>query len=137
MDFRIWSGDHRDDKGKVFTTHVSKQAVSVVARAGDQLIYGRLYLMPERHVRDELNEGDPFLALAEAVVLEAHSRVELYRAPLIISLRDPDGLNMSRVDWVAPDGLSTTGGHSTNGDLKSGSDSNGPEADRKPDGPAG
>ncbi len=94
MDYRI------DPKGKVFTTHVTKRSLSVVIGLGNSVIHGNVYLMADNRLKDELNEGEKFIAVTDAKVYHAGSEVPLYESSALI-------INKQQIDWIFPKESST------------------------------
>ena len=62
MDYRV------DEKGKVFTTRVTKASVTVTARVGDSIVQGTIHISPENRLKDELNHVENFIAITDAQV---------------------------------------------------------------------
>ena len=89
MDYRI------DGKGKTYTQKVTKQAVPIVACVENTLIHGTIHLTPENRLKDELNNGEVFLAITHAQVLDAQTGRVLHNTDLLI-------INKQRIAWIFP-----------------------------------
>jgi hypothetical protein len=84
-----------DAKGKVFTNIVHKEERSVLIQTVTGLIRGQIYVHPEQRLIDEMNEGDRFLAVTDAEVLDPGGQVGR-RADFLT-------LNKEYVVWIRPD----------------------------------
>jgi hypothetical protein len=74
-----------DEKGKFFSVRVPKDALHVLAHAGDMMLSGYMYLRPEKRLRDELNEAKSrFLPLTDARVFDAATERQLYHASFLL-----------------------------------------------------
>lgn len=89
MDYRL------DQKGKYYTTHVSKRATHVLACVQGVLISGTMHLTLDNRVKDELNSGERFIAITQAQVRELHSGQVLYENDIVI-------LNKDQITWLLP-----------------------------------
>ena len=86
-----------DEKGKFFTTHVSKQLAWATIATTSNVFRGTLHLMPENRLKDELNSGERFIALTKAQVYAADGATLLYSVPVVV-------LNKEQIVWVMPQG---------------------------------
>lgn len=86
-----------DEKGKVFTSHVSKRSVRIVAGTLTNIFHGLVHLMMENRLKDEMNNGERFIAITSVQVYSLDEKKELYTAPLIV-------LNKEQVVWMMPQG---------------------------------
>jgi hypothetical protein len=84
-----------DEKGKYFTTHVNKHAVSVVARVQDSIVQGTMHLTPENRLKDELNNHETFVAITDAEVWALNGARPLYSTPALI-------VNKNQIAWIFP-----------------------------------
>ncbi len=89
MDFRI------DPKGKVFTTHVTKRSLAVILSLGNSIIHGKVYLMADNRLKDELNNGEQFIAVTDAQVYQLGSDSPAYESSALI-------INKEQIDWIFP-----------------------------------
>ena len=89
MDYRV------DEKGKVFTTRVTKASVAVTARVGDSIIQGMVHLSPDNRLKDEMNHGENFIAITDAQVWTVGGTNPIYSAEVLI-------VNKPHIDWIFP-----------------------------------
>ncbi len=89
MNYRI------DPKGKVFTTHVTKRSLAVILSLGNSIIHGMVYLMADNRLKDELNEGEQFIAVTDAQVYQPGSETPIYESPTLI-------VNKQQIGWIFP-----------------------------------
>lgn len=83
-----------DEKGKIFTDIVSKHPLPVLLQTTQQLVRGSIHVRAGERMKDALDDGEPFLAVTDAVILDGHGG-ELYRAPFLAILR-------SQIVWAMP-----------------------------------
>ena len=84
-----------DDKGKVFTTRVTKQSIAITARVDDSIIQGIIHISPENRLKDELNLGENFMAVTDAQVWTLNGTTPLYSTPVLL-------INKTRINWIFP-----------------------------------
>jgi uncharacterized protein DUF6812 len=89
MDYRL------DEKGKYYTTRVSKRATQVQVLAQGLLISGIMHLMRDNRAKDELNNGERFIAITQAQVREVSSNAILSQSETLI-------LNKDQIVWLIP-----------------------------------
>ena len=89
MDYRL------DQKGKYYTTRVSKRTARVQIWAQGMLISGVMYLLLDNRVKDELNNGERFIAITDAEICELGSNTLLAQGETLI-------LNKDQIVWVIP-----------------------------------
>ena len=89
MDFRV------DAKGKHFTTYVNKQSVDVTVRVRDSTVQGTVHLAPDNRLKDELNNGETFLAVTNAQVWEDSGAQPLYSMQVLM-------INKDQIAWIFP-----------------------------------
>jgi hypothetical protein len=89
MDYRV------DPKGKVFTTHVTKRNLAVVISIGHSVIHGTVYLQLDNRLKDELNEGEQFIAVTDARIYQVGSEAPIYESAALI-------INKEQIDWIFP-----------------------------------
>ena len=76
-----------DEKGKIFTNVVSKEAVEARIQTIAHFIEGEIHVRPDCRLKDELDLDEPFLAVTNARVFSANQEV-LFRAKFIAIRRD-------------------------------------------------
>ncbi len=89
MDYRL------DEKGKFYTTHVTKRKASVIAFAHGTLITGMMHLLLDNRVKDEMNGGENFVAVTHAQVRDLASGQILCEDQTVL-------LNKNQVSWIIP-----------------------------------
>jgi hypothetical protein len=82
-----------DEKGKVFSQVIHKDAMFARIQTVTHLITGEIYLDPETRIKDELEFSEKFLAVTEAKVF-GHDGKLVYKAPFIT-------LNRDHIIWLA------------------------------------
>lgn len=78
-----------DEKGKIFTQRVSKDAVVAAVRTADYFIVGDIHVRPDRRLKDELDTTQSrFLPVTEAEVYDAGGTQLLYRTSFMLVAYD-------------------------------------------------
>ena len=83
-----------DEKGKIFTQIVGKQPVSVTIQTSQQVIQGSIHIRPTMRIKDELNGGERFLAITDAIILDAEDH-EVLRTKFMV-------VNIDHIIWIMP-----------------------------------
>lgn len=83
-----------DEKGKFFTNVVSKVSVPATIQTTNQLIRGEVHVRKGERLKDELDRGEPFLAMTNASILGADGQVQ-FDAPFLAVQR-------AQIVWVLP-----------------------------------
>ena len=91
MDYRI------NEKGKVFTTRVTKRGVPVVTQVGNTILEGMTHLTLDNRLKDELNSEEKFIAITDAQVREVGTELALRKAAVVI-------INTAQIVWITPTG---------------------------------
>ncbi|MBI5035083.1 MAG: hypothetical protein HZB51_31550 [Chloroflexi bacterium] len=89
MDYRI------DPKGKVFTSHVTKRSITVILSIENTIVQGNVYLMADNRLKDELNDGEQFIAVTDAQIYQPGSESPMYESSAII-------VNKEKIAWIFP-----------------------------------
>lgn len=92
MDYRV------DEKGKTYTTRMTKQTVRTVAvtiATLTDLIRGVVYLTLDNRIKDELNSGERFIAVTQAEVFDHSGQTPLGHHSVLI-------LNKDQLIWISP-----------------------------------
>ncbi len=84
-----------DDKGKVFTDRVSKDAVPATIQTLTHRMHGLVYVRPGARIKDELTQADGFIAVTDAIVFDAQD-VEIYKTGFLV-------VNREHIVWLIPD----------------------------------
>ncbi len=83
-----------DEKGKVFTRVIPKEAVPVIVQTRTHRLRGYFHVRRGERIKDELAQSEQFIAVTEAIVYQA-SGEELYRAPFV-------AVNRDQIVWLMP-----------------------------------
>jgi Family of unknown function (DUF6812) len=84
-----------DEKGKIFTDAVKKESVLVVIQTTTmQRIKGKMYVIPDERVKDELNHLERFLAVTDANVYEQDGSLFQHCAFIAV--------NREQIAWLIP-----------------------------------
>ncbi len=86
--------EFEDEKGKLFTEVVTKIPVRATVQTTTHQLIGNIHVRPDQRLKDELNEGDPFIAVTDAYILDADGKTVLQTNFLAIR-RD-------QIVWVMP-----------------------------------
>jgi hypothetical protein len=89
VDYRV------DDKGKFFTAHVTKLRLPVTACIGNWVVEGTVHLKSDNRLKDELNDGEIFIAVTQARVREIGSDKPVYEPEVLI-------IHKSQIVWIFP-----------------------------------
>lgn len=85
---------HVDHKGKYFTNVISKDVVRTIIQTLTIRIVGDIYVRPGERLKDELNKSDKFIAVTDAIVLNARGE-EIYRSDFLT-------VNLDHILWLSP-----------------------------------
>ncbi|MEN6410731.1 MAG: hypothetical protein ABFD44_13600 [Anaerolineaceae bacterium] len=83
-----------DEKGKIYTNVIQKVPLPVIIQTQSHRINGEIYIRPDERLMDELNKSNEFLAVTNAVVLDAQGGA-LYQANFLT-------LNRDQIIWLIP-----------------------------------
>lgn len=86
---------HFDEKGKFYTEMVTKDAVPVILQTPIHRIRGNIYVRPGERIKDQINQEEDFIAVTEAVLLDATGE-ELYRTDFLL-------VNRAHLIWLFPE----------------------------------
>ena len=83
-----------DEKGKVFTEVISKEAIRATVQTVAQKIEGTIHVRVSERITDELDRDEPFLAMTSAKVLDQDGRTQ-YECDFI-------SIRRSQIVWIIP-----------------------------------
>jgi hypothetical protein len=86
---------HFDEKGKIFTDVIRKEAIPIVLQTMTNVICGKIHVMPGRRFKDEINRLEDFFAITDAVIYNSSGK-ELYRCEFLTASRD-------KIVWIFPE----------------------------------
>ncbi len=84
-----------DDKGKIFTDHVSKIAIYATIQTTTHLIRGRIHVRRDQRIIDELDLDENFLAITDVNVIGKDGQL-LFQSPFLAVRR-------THIVWVSPE----------------------------------
>jgi hypothetical protein len=84
-----------DEKGKIFTEHISKIAIHATIQTTTHLIHGRIHVRRDQRIIDELDVDENFLAITNVNVLGTDGQV-LFQSPFLAVRR-------AHIVWVIPE----------------------------------
>jgi len=84
-----------DEKGKFFTDIVDKEAVQVIIKTDSNVIRGKIHIIPEACIKDEINRLEFFFAVTDATIY-APTGAEMYHCNFI-------AINRERIIWILPE----------------------------------
>ncbi len=83
-----------NEKGKIFTEVINKSAVKATIQTVTNLIEGVIHIRRDKRVKDELDEGERFLAVTDAKIYAADGSLS-YQAKFLSVARE-------QIVWVIP-----------------------------------
>jgi len=83
-----------DEKGKIFTTVITKKPVEVIIQTTIHKIIGFVHYRPDNRLIDELNAIDTFLAVTNGKIFDLNGDL-LYQADFLT-------INIRHILWVVP-----------------------------------
>ena len=83
-----------DEKGKVYTRVISKEAVPVIVQTLTHRLQGNFYVREGERIKDELAQSGQFIAVTDAIVYQSSGEV-LYRSAFL-------ALNRDQIVWLVP-----------------------------------
>ncbi|MCD4672900.1 MAG: hypothetical protein K8R77_09570 [Anaerolineaceae bacterium] len=84
-----------EEKGKIFTDVVRKKPTEVIMQTTAQtIIHGILHIRLDNRLKDELDNGEPFVAITDATILNAQGQ-PLYKVDFL-------AVNRAQIVWIFP-----------------------------------
>jgi hypothetical protein len=84
-----------DEKGKRFTDIVTKRPVYATVQTTKHLMRGNIHVRRDQRIKDELDQGEKFIAVTDVSILGADGQV-LFQAPFL-------AINRDHIIWVLPE----------------------------------
>src|SRR5574341_1054131 len=84
-----------EEKGKIFTEHISKVAVYATIQTTTHLLRGRIHVRRDQRIIDELDVNENFLAVTDVNVLGVDGQV-LFQSPFLAVRR-------AHIVWIIPE----------------------------------
>jgi hypothetical protein len=88
-----------DEKGKFYTDVVRKAEMPAVIQTTTHLIRGLVHIKPGERLKDELDKGGVFLAVADATIHDADDNI-IFNVPFLV-------VQSRQIAWIIPVGEST------------------------------
>lgn len=83
-----------NERGKIFTQVINKKPVEVIIQTTLNKITGKIYLVPENRLIDELNSESKFLAVTDSQIFSMEDKI-LYSSEFL-------SVNCDQIIWVLP-----------------------------------
>ncbi len=83
-----------DDKGKIFTSVITKNSIKVLIQTQTHRITGMVFYRPDDRLIDELNQTNIFLAVTDAKILDEKNNT-LYESNFLT-------VNINQIIWILP-----------------------------------
>ncbi len=83
-----------DEKGKFFTKAVTKKPVAAVIQLVDFRVNGYIHIRPDERLKDELDQGELFLAITEATLYDRENQI-LFTTSFM-------AVNRQHILWIIP-----------------------------------
>ena len=83
-----------DDKGKIFTSVITKKSIKVLIQTSKHRITGTIFYRPDDRLIDELNNTETFLAVTDAKILDEDNNT-LFEAHFFT-------VNIQQIVWILP-----------------------------------
>jgi hypothetical protein len=87
---------HFDEKGKIYTDIVQKQAVWVTIQLPHSRVHGAVFLRNNERIKEGLDEAGTFIALTQAEIYTSDGASVEQKTNLLV-------INKSQIIWVLPD----------------------------------
>ena len=87
--------DYVDQKGKYYTSRVTKDTSPVMIATATSIIRGSMHVTRESRPKDELNSAERFVAITSADVFDLNNQTRLYHSDVLL-------LNKEQIVWVMP-----------------------------------
>ncbi|MGB8646914.1 MAG: hypothetical protein WCF84_16880 [Anaerolineae bacterium] len=84
-----------DEKGKYYTTRIHKRSAPVQALVNGMRISGMIHLLQDNRIKDELNNGEHFIAITQAEIRDLSTGVVVAKDETAI-------VNKDHVVWIIP-----------------------------------
>lgn len=83
-----------DEKGKFFTTVVSKEPNSVIIQTLVHRLEGQVYAQPEERIKDAINSDDRFVAVTDVTIYNSQGK-KIYESDFLL-------VNSDQIVWMIP-----------------------------------
>jgi hypothetical protein len=87
---------HIDEKGKIYTNIIQKQAIWVTLQLANARVHGLIYIRGNERIKETLDEAEPFLALTQAEIFSADGTISQLKTNFL-------AVNKAQILWLLPD----------------------------------
>ena len=84
-----------DEKGKIFTTIVSKSPVKVLIQLPTNQIQGEIHVRKDGRLKDQLDSANKYIAVTNAIILSQDGSKEITQTKFL-------SINNSQIIWIIP-----------------------------------
>ncbi len=84
-----------DEKGKIFTTIVSKSPVKVLIQLPTNQVQGEIHVRKDGRLKDELDSANKYVAVTNATILTQDGTKEITHTKFL-------SINNSQIIWIIP-----------------------------------
>ncbi len=85
-----------DEKGKIFTTIVSKLPVKVLIQLPTNQVQGEIHVRKDGRLKDELDSANKYIAVTNATILSSDGAKVLKQCKFL-------SVNNSQIVWIIPE----------------------------------
>lgn len=85
-----------DEKGKIFTTIVSKKPVKVLIQLPTNQVQGEIHVRRDGRLKDELDSANKYIAVTNATIFTQDGTKTLSQCKFL-------SVNNSQIIWIIPD----------------------------------
>ncbi len=83
-----------EEKGKIFTTKITKDQREVLIQTATQKIKGVFHVQMDLRFLDELNQSNHFLAITNVEILDVNEKI-IYKSNFL-------AINTDQIIWILP-----------------------------------
>jgi hypothetical protein len=87
---------HIDEKGKIYTNIIQKQAVWVTLQLANSRVHGLIYIRSNERIKETLDAQETFLALTQAEIFSADGTISQLKTNFL-------AVNKFQIIWILPD----------------------------------
>ncbi len=85
-----------DEKGKIFTTVISKVPVKVLIQLSTNQVKGEIHVRRDGRLKDELDSANKYVAVTNATIISQDGAKELTQCNFL-------SINSSQIIWIIPE----------------------------------
>jgi hypothetical protein len=87
---------HFDEKGKIYTDIIQKEAIWVTIQLAHFLIHGTLFIRSNQRLKDTLDSTEPFLAVTEVTITPQNTTLSVVKTQFL-------AVNKTSIIWIYAD----------------------------------